>query len=141
MAGHHEQFHETVSGEIGSDRSFCLVFTAVFLIISLFPLLRGGQLRVWPLWVAGAFLLIGLTVPQLVHGLNAAWMKLALLISKVTNPIITSLLFFLVFTPFAILFRMIGRDGLALRMDPKVNSYWTPKDPPGPDPATMPNQF
>lgn len=139
--GHHEQFQEHHTGEIGSDRSFCFVFTGVFLVLSLWPLVRGGAFRPWALGVSAVFLLIGLVAPQSVHALNVAWMKLALLIAKVTNPIITSLLFFLVFTPFALLFRLIGRDALRLRKDPAAASYWILKEPPGPDPATMPNQY
>jgi Saxitoxin biosynthesis operon protein SxtJ len=140
-AGHHEQFQELTGAEIGSDRSFCFVFTGVFLVVGLWPLLRGGPFRTWALIAAAIFLLIGLVAPKAVHGLNVAWMKLALLIAKVTNPIVTALLFFLVFTPFALFFRVIGRDALRLRKDAAAASYWIPREPPGPDPATMPNQY
>jgi hypothetical protein len=139
--GHHEQFHEHGAAEIGSDRSFCFVFAGVFTLIGLWPLLRLGQVRVWALVLAGLFLLIGLTVPKTVHGLNVLWMKLAVLISKITNPIVTGLLFFFVFTPFALFFRIIGRDPLRLRKDPAAGSYWILRQPPGPDPSTMPNQY
>lgn len=139
--GHHEQFQGHVAAEIGSDRSFCFVFTGFFSLAGLWPLWRHGEVRTWALAVAGLFLLIGLVAPRSVHGLNVLWMKLALLISKVTNPVITALLFFGVFTPFAIFFRLIGRDAMRLRKDPGAGSYWILRQPPGPDPATMPNQY
>lgn len=141
VSGHHEQFQEHGPAEIGSDRSFCWVFTGVFSLIGLWPLWRQGQPRLWALGVAALFLLIGLVAPKTVHGLNVAWMKLALLISKITNPIITALMFFLVFTPFGFVFRRMGKDPLRLRKDPDATSYWIHRDPPGPDPGTMANQY
>lgn len=140
-AGHHEHFHEHTAAQIGSDQSFCFVFTGFFSLVGLFPLLRHGAIRPWALAVAGVFLLIGLVAPKSVHGLNVLWMKLAVLISKVTNPIVTGLLFFGVFTPIALFFRMTGRDPLRLKKDPAATSYWILRDPPGPDPSTMPNQY
>lgn len=138
---HHEQMQAHGDAEIGSDRSFCFVFAGVFSISGLLPLFRHGQPRLWALAAAAVFLLIGLIAPASVHGLNVLWMKLALLISKITNPLVTGLLFFLVFTPFAILFRLMGRDALRLRKDPAAPTYWISRTPPGPDPATMPNQY
>ncbi len=139
--GHHEQFQEHGAAEIGSDRSFCFVFTGFFSLVGLWPLWRHAPVRPWALALAGVFLLIGFIAPRSVHVLNVLWMKLALLIGKVTNPIVTGLLFFLVFTPFALFFRLTGRDPLRLKKDPAATSYWIHRDPPGPDPATMPNQY
>jgi hypothetical protein len=133
---HHESFREHGAAPIGSDRSFCLVFAGVFALIG-----WGGGGRPWALSLAAAFLLLGLLAPHRAHRLNVLWMRLALLLSRVTNPVITALLFYLVFTPFALVFRLAGRDALRLRPDPAAASYWIPRDPPGPDPAGLANQF
>lgn len=141
-AGHHEWGGPEAAPEIGSDRSFCFVFAGVFAVVGLWPLVRRGEpLRGWALGVAAAFLLIGLTVPGIMHGANRLWMRFAALLSKITNPIITGLMFFLIFTPVAWMIRMAGRDPLRLRKDPGAKSYWIPRDPPGPDPATLARQF
>jgi hypothetical protein len=68
-------------------------------------------------------------------------MKLAWLISKITNPIITGLMFYLLFTPAALICRWIGKDLLRLKYDHAADSYWIPRDPAGPPPETMQNQF
>lgn len=141
VRGHHEQFREHGPAEIGSDRSFCLVLIGVFSLIGLWPLWRQGQSRLWALDVAALMFVIGLVAPKMVHGLNVAWMKLALLISKITNPIITALIFFVIFTPFGFFFRRMGKDPLRLRKDPDATSYWIPRTPPGPDPGTMADQY
>jgi hypothetical protein len=135
-SGHHESFAEHAAAPIGSNRSFCLVFAGVFTLVGL-----GGGLRPWALAVGAAWLLVGLLAPHRAHRLNVLWMRLALLLSRVTNPVITALLFYLVFTPFALFFRLTGRDALRRRRDPAAASYWVPRDPPGPDPAGLTNQF
>jgi len=134
-SGHHESFAEHVAGPIGSDRSFCLVFAGMLAVVSA----AGG--RLWAIALAAAFLLVGLIAPQFAHPLNVAWMKLAVLLSRATNPLIMALLYFLVFTPFALVFRLTGRDALRLGKDPSAASYWIPRHPPGPDPISMNNQF
>lgn len=135
-AGHHESFSGHAAAPSGSDRSFCFVFAVVFAAVGLW-----GQTLPWALAVAAAFLLTGLLAPQWAHPLHVRWMQLALLMSRVTNPIVMALLYFLIFTPFALFFRLGGRDALRLRRDPAAASYWIPRDPPGPEPGTMTNQF
>jgi hypothetical protein len=51
------------------------------------------------------------------------------------------LMFFLVFTPMALLIRLRGKDLLRLRRDPEAPSYWIPRQPPGPAPDTLKQQF
>jgi hypothetical protein len=44
-----------------------------------------------------------------------------------------ALMFYGVFTPLALVFRLMGRDALRLRLDPRATTYWTarpaPRDP------------
>jgi hypothetical protein len=140
-SAHHEAF--AVEGEIaiGSDRSFCFVFAGVFAVVALWPLWRSAPVRTWALAVSAGFLLIGLVAPGVMHGANVLWMKFAALLSRFTNPIITGLMFFVIFTPVGWLMRLAGRDPLRLRLDPRAKSYWIPREPPGPDPATLPRQY
>jgi hypothetical protein len=37
--------------------------------------------------------------------------------------------------------RLFGQDPLRLRMDPKAQSYWIPRIPPGPSPESMKQLF
>ena len=137
--------HENVSREDStrgsSDRSFGLVFTGFFALLACLPLLRGRPFRPWALAVSGAFLLATLIRPRVLHPLNRLWTRLAVLISKVTNPIMTGLMFYVLFTPVAIVLRLMGKDLLRLKAEPGVKTFWIPRDPPGPAPETMRNQF
>jgi hypothetical protein len=137
----HESFHQDEEFQVSSDRSFGFVFAAVFAVLGLFPLLKGGQVRLWALGVSAFFLLAALAVPSMLHGANVLWMKFALLLSKVTNPIITGLMFYALFTPIAFFVRLTGKDLLRLQHDRDASSYWIVREPPGPAPGTMRNQF
>jgi hypothetical protein len=68
-------------------------------------------------------------------------MKFALLLYTVMNPLTMALLFFLVVTPIGVVMRLAGKDFLRKRLEPEAASYWLPRDPPGPAPDSMKQQF
>ncbi|MEL7368945.1 MAG: SxtJ family membrane protein [Myxococcota bacterium] len=127
--------------EVGSDRSFALVFTVVFSLVGLFPVFFStGAPRLWALGIAGVFLGLGLIVPHLLHPLNVLWMKFGALLNAIVSPIVLGGLFYLVVTPMGLIVRLFGHDLLRLKLDDS-SSYWIRRDPPGPPPASMKNQF
>lgn len=123
-----------------SDRTFGLVFTGFFALVALLPLLRGHRMRIWALVLSGCFLVISLVAPKALAPLNRAWSALGMLLHKVTNPILLGILFYLVFTPFGWLLRLMGKDFLRLTWS-TGGSYWIAREPPGPEPESMSNQF
>jgi len=131
--------NEPVNGS--SDRGFGIVFAVVFAIIGLWPLIDGGPVRIWSMSVAGAFLIVALIRPVLLASLNRLWMKFALLLNKVTNPIIMGLVFFTTVTPVALIMKAMGKDPLQRKFDRSARSYWIDRRPAGPAPDTMTNQF
>ena len=124
-----------------SNRSFGFVFSAFFLLLCLAPLRRHHPPRWWALAIAVAFLAVTILAPGLLKPLNRAWMQLGHLLGRITTPVVTGLLFYVVFTPAAYLMRLFGKDPLRLRFDAQTNSYWQERRPPGPPPADMANQF
>jgi len=137
----HEDLLRTHIVVDGSDRSFGLVFTLVFSIVGLLPLTGGAPIRVWALVIAGLFFAAALLLPGLLNPLNRLWLRFGLLLNRVVSPVVLGLLFYLVFTPIGFLMRMLGKDPLGMRPDPRAESYWISREPPGPDPRTMPKQF
>jgi len=138
-------FHEDLkrAQEIrgSSDRNFGLVFTCVLTVLGLLPLRAGGHVRMPALGLAGVFLAITLLQPALLHPLNKAWTMLGLPLSRAVNPIVTAVLFFLVFTPAGLISRLRGKDRLGLKPRRETDTYWINRNPPGPQPDTMSKQF
>lgn len=127
--------------QMGSERSFGIVFAVVFALIGVWPLKAGGDLRLWALGLAALFLVVAFVAPKLLKPLNLVWFKVGLLLHKIMTPLIMGLLFFLTVTPVGLLMRATGKDPMRLKRDPAVASYWISRDPPGPKPASMKNQF
>ena len=129
--------------QIGSDRSFAFVFTAFFAIVGGLRFRGTGldPMTYAAFGASGVFLLLGLVAPRLLHPLNVVWMKFAVLLNRIVSPIVMGLLFFFTITPMAILLRAMGKDLLRLKMDKDAKSYWIDRDPPGPPPESMSNQF
>src|SRR5579863_1461566 len=140
MAAHEDLSRKHVARE-PSDRNFGFVFTAFFLLAGLAPLRRHQPMRLWALGIAVAFLTVTLLSPGVLKPLNRLWMQLGRLLGRVTTPIVTSLLFYLVFAPAGFLMRLLGNDPLRLNFDAQASSYWQERRPPGPPPEDMANQF
>jgi hypothetical protein len=124
-----------------SERSFGMVFAALFLVVSLWPLLAGGAPRWWALALAAAFLLAGLVYPQVLRPLNSVWLGFGLLLHRIVSPLILGMLFYLTVLPTGLVMRALGKDPLRLRFDRNAPSYWIERRPPGPEPESLRNQF
>jgi hypothetical protein len=70
----------------------------------------------------------GLVMPRLVRFIYVAAMILTFPIGWLVSKVMLACMFFLVFTPVGILFRLIGRDLLKLRRQPATATYWVPKE-------------
>ena len=125
----------------GSNRSFGIVFTIVFLIVALWPLLSGGEIRWWAIIVAVLFLAVALLRPVLLQPLNQVWFKFGQLLHRIVSPIVMGFLFYLTITPMALVMRALGKTPLPKTFDPDADSYWIHRAPPGPAPDSMKNQF
>lgn len=126
---------------MGSERSFGLVFTAFFALVALWPLKSGGDLRLWAFGLSAGCLALSLAAPRVLRPLNVVWFKFGLLLHKIMSPLIMGFLFFSTITPIGILLRATGKDPMRLKRDAAAASYWISRDPPGPAPTSMKNQF
>lgn len=87
------------------------------------------------------FAAFALAAPALLAPLNWLWKRLGLAISKVMNPLILGIMFYGLMLPIGLLLRWRGKDLLRLKLDPAARSYWIDREPPGPPPETMRNQY
>lgn len=140
--GHHEFQSNGHAGANGaSDRSFGFVMAGAFALIAIVNAWHSG--RAWP-WLAGlaaAFLLLALVRPDALTLLNKYWIRLGIILASVVSPVVLGLLFLIGFTPIAIVARLVGKDFLRLRSQPEATSYWIIREPPGPEPGSMKDQF
>ena len=124
-----------------SNYSFGMLFVAVFALVGSYVWWRGGSLHPWWFGLSASTLLVTLVAPDLLAPLNRAWMRLASILNTIVSPIVLGIMFFGVFAPIGIVMRLAGRDAMRRRLDPGARTYWQERDPPGPDPSGLPNQF
>lgn len=137
----HESYERTDAPAGGSDRAFGLVFAAFFLIVAVYPWIFGGGVRVWSLAVAALFLALGLVLPRALSPLNRLWTRFGALLHRVVSPLVLGIMFFGVVTPMGFVRRLLVKDPLHLRFEQEAASYWVPREPPGPPPQSLTNQF
>ena len=123
--------------KIGSNRNFGIVFFLVFLIIAIYPLTNGNELRLWSLIISIVFLFLGLINSNILNPLNKLWFKFGIFLGKIISPLVMGIVFFLVVTPIGLLMRLLNKDLLNLKFN-NDSSYWIEKNEPK---SKMKNQF
>ena len=112
--------------KIGSNRSFGVVFSIVFLIIALLPLINGNSIRIWLVILSLIFFILGLLNSNILFPLNRIWFKFGIILGGIVSPIIMGLVFFLVVTPTSLILRLFKKDVLSLKKNDSM-TYWIKK--------------
>ena len=106
-----------------------------------------GFWRDWPYFLSVSFLTLGavhlilaVIAPGLLTRFNRFWMSLGYYFGKVFAPIEMAIIFFLMFTPIALVMRLFRRDALLIRKN-KVNSYWKVRETPQISADSFRNQY
>lgn len=150
MTAVHENYGRDEHTEGSSDRAFGLTVGGILLAIALVRLAH----RWWTgvdlapttfdfglIGVGGILVVLGAVAPSTLYWPNRAWTMLGLFLFKVVNPIVLGLIFGLTIVPIGLLLRLFGKDPLNRAFDTDAKSYWIERTPPGPEPATMNQQF
>jgi hypothetical protein len=98
-------------------------FAAALAIVAFLFLLRRGA-NAWTIALGGAAL-AGLAWPAVIRPLYLVLTFVSLPIGWVVSHILLRVIYYLVLTPVALVFRLLGRDPLALRRR-AAESHWVP---------------
>ena len=123
--------------KIGSNRSFGVVFFVVFLLIGLWPILKGNELRIWSIVISLIFLILGILNSKILTPFNKAWFRFGIFLGNFISPIIMGIVFFLVVTPTGLIMKLFRKDLINLRKN-NSSTYWIEKKD---IKSSMKNQF
>ena len=123
---------------MGSERSFGLVFSIIFLILSLYPLYQEGSIHFIFLIISIVFFFLSIFFPKILKIPNKLWFKFGQLLGYIISPIVMLLIYIIVFFPIGIFFKLFRKDLLNIKIDIKKSSYWINKEESS---STMKNQF
>jgi hypothetical protein len=119
-----------------ASRGVLRQFAALWLVFCF--LLAGWQWHTWnrtalagALAAAGALgVVAGLLFPGSVRWLYTAMMALAFPVGWLFTRLLLAALFYGLITPLGIVFRLLGRDPLRLRLDAARSSWWEAREQP-----------
>jgi hypothetical protein len=113
-------------------RQFAGLWLAIFgavAIVELWVRHRSGRALLWAL-VAGAIGPAGIVRPPLIKPVFTVAMAAAMPIGLVMSRVLLAILFYVVFAPVAVVFRLLHRDALVRRRPSEARTFWTDKEQP-----------
>ena len=114
--------------EIPSNKKFGYFFTLVFMIIAGYFFANKSINFAYIFGtISVIFFFITTLKAHLLLYLNIFWIRLGLLLGMIISPFVLGVLFFVFFTPMAILMKLYGRDELRLKFKKNI-SYWILRD-------------
>jgi hypothetical protein len=120
-----------------SNISFGILFFVIFLTISLWPLLKENDLRIWSFIISILFLILGILNSKILSPIKRVWIRFGELLGKIISPIVLAVVFFIVVTPIGLFMKILRKDLLNIKFT-KDKSYWIKRDK---DLGPMKNQF
>jgi Mg2+/Co2+ transporter CorB len=121
-----------------SPKSFGIVFSIVFLVVALYPLVNSEGVRFWAVIVSVVFLLLAFVTPKVLTLPNKLWFKFGMLLGSIIAPIVMALVYFVTVLPTGLIMRLLGKDLLKQKLDKNAKSYWIERSEPM---GSMKNQF
>ena len=122
----------------GTEKSFGILFTIVFLIVALYPMTNSERINIWALIIAAIFFMFALIRPKSLSFLNILWNKFGRALGGIMAPIVLFIVFFLTVVPTGLIMKLLGKDLLNQKLNKKTTSYWVKRDKPI---GSMKNQF
>ena len=105
------------------NRSFGLLFSAIFAGFGLWPLTKGENVIIYLIIISLTFLLLGLLNSKILSPINKAWTKFGEFLGAIIAPVIMAIVYFVVLTPISLLVRIFGKDLIGLKYSKKNDTY------------------
>ena len=107
-----------------NNRAFGLLFFIFFILIGLWPLIKGGQPKIIFLFISAVFLFLAIMNSKFLSPLNKFWIKFGELLGRFIAPIVMAIIYFIILTPLSIFIRACGKDLLKIKFLKNFDSYW-----------------
>jgi len=121
---------ESIPVKVSSEKSFAIVFSIVFILIAIYPLVSGGDLRFWAIGFAIVILIIGFIKPSLLQLPNRLWFRFGMTIGAIVAPIVMSFVYIVAVVPTGLVMKILGKDPLQKKIDKNRDSYWISRETP-----------
>lgn len=107
-------------------RQFAGIFATAFAVVAAWVYWRNGTLQIWALTLFVILLVLGAVMPKRLAAFYSLWMNFGHGLGWVNTRLILILMFYGIFTPVGLFFRILGKRGLQLTTLPKTKTYAIP---------------
>jgi hypothetical protein len=106
-------------------REFGLVTGGIVAVLFglFFPWLLELSFPIWPWAIFAVLGGLGLVAPASLRPVHYWWMRFALLLSKITTPIILGIVFYLLVTPMGFFMQIFRKDPMKRHKDETLDTY------------------
>lgn len=123
------------------NEAFGRIIGTILIVLGFSPMIFGRSVSYIPLGIGILLLVMAELAPVLLTPLNRAWAKLGEILHSFISPLVLGIVFVLAVIPTGIFMRMSGKDPLRQKRRENEESYWIVRDPAGPSPDSMKQQF
>jgi hypothetical protein len=105
-----------------------LLFLLLGAAVGGYQLFWKGAASGWYWIIAGVALCLCRLITPLFRQLYSLWLAFSVILGYFVSRILLTIIFFLVITPMALIFRVMGKDPMERKLDGKATSYWSKKE-------------
>ena len=110
-------------------KKFGLLVGSVFAAIGVFPAVRGRGLNLYFLIIGAAFIILAVSMPNLLSPVHKGWMKVGKILGRINTFLILSIIFYLFVTPLGFARKIFGSGHKKFTHKLSKNSYWIKRNP------------
>ena len=120
------------------ERHFAWLIAGVIICVCAYRYYNTHEVHIY--WLAGAFALLILAMwrPSSLSFPLMIWEKTGYYLALINTILLLTIIYFLIFLPLGLLFRLTGKDLLGIKLSKNKSSYWEVRDNP---PSSLKHQF
>ena len=117
--------HQMMEINKKSLREFGIVTGAIVAVLFglLLPWLLSKAYPLWPWYVLAVLAGVAVILPMALKPVYKVWMRFGLVMGWINTRIILGIVFYFMFTPIALILKLLGKDPMHRKLDAKLQSY------------------
>ena len=111
-----------------SNRSFGVVFSILFFILTLYFFYKSDQLNYYLLFFGILFFVASIFFPDSLKLLNKCWIFFGQILGKIISPLVMLAIYLVIIFPTKLILMLFQKEIISLKINKKINSYWKIKE-------------